>query len=230
MLTGATPAPIPPATLLTLTPNQPPSITSGQVQSFTLTAADTNGVALQNQLITLTVNGINQQTETLTTDGTGHVEFAYAGSPQVTGADQVQANTFVNGTLAYSNVVTVPWNSGTNQPPAVNAGTPQAIVLPAPAILNGTVTNDGLPSNTLTITWTTLSGPGAVTFDNANQASTAATFSAQGTYVLQLSASDGALTANSTVTITVQSNPNWTSGWIQSPADKSTVSGLVPRI
>src|SRR5260370_16131774 len=65
-------------------------------------------------------------------------------------------------------------------------------------------------------------------YDNPNHAATAARFTTSGTYVLQLSASDGVLTTNSTVTITVMVNPTWSSGWLASPLDKSTVTGQVP--
>ncbi len=66
--------------------------------------------------------------------------------------------------------------------------------VPAQAILSGTAIDDGLPNNTLTTTWTVVSGRGGITFDDANQSATAATLSVPGTYVLQLSASDGVLT------------------------------------
>ena len=61
-----------------------------------------------------------------------------------------------------------------NTPPVVNAGPDQSITLPASALLAGTATDDGLPNNTLTTTWSTVSGPGTVTFANANQLSTSA--------------------------------------------------------
>jgi hypothetical protein len=226
MLAGG--APIPAATLLTLTPNVVPSTAAGQVQSFNLAVADVNGVALSGLPVTVNVAGVNQQSRQLTTDGTGQVGFSYAGSPLLVGSDQIQATALVNGTQAYSNVVTVPWNSGTNQAPVVNAGSPQTITLPNVAILNGTVTDDGLPNNTLTIAWTMQSGPATVTFDNPNQAATAANFTTPGTYVLQLSASDSILTTNATVTITVNANATWNSGWIANPLNLSTVTGQVP--
>ena len=92
----------------------------------------------------------------------------------------------------------------TNQPPVVNAGADQAITLPATASLDGTVTDDGLPaSGTLTSTWSRTSGPGTVTFTNATAADTNATFSTAGTYVLRLTATDGALTAQDELTVTV---------------------------
>jgi PKD repeat protein len=73
--------------------------------------------------------------------------------------------------------------------------------------LSGTATDDGLPSGTLTTTWSKVSGPGTVTFGNVSATSTTASFSAAGTYVLQLAASDTALTSTSSVTITVNAAP-----------------------
>ena len=110
----------------------------------------------------------------------------------------------------------------------VNVGPPQTVNLPAPAILTGSAYDDGLPSNSLTVTWSLQSGPGTATFDNANKAATAATFSIAGKYVMQLTASDGALSSSSTVTITVEASANWYAGWLASPLDQSTVTGQVP--
>ena len=57
-----------------------------------------------------------------------------------------------------------------NAAPTVNAGTDQTITLPAGATLAGTASDDGLPAgSTLTTTWSKFSGPGTVTFGNANQ-------------------------------------------------------------
>ncbi len=169
-----------------------------QIEILNVSALATDAVAIANLPVTVTVAGVNPQTRALTTDGTGQVQFAYAGNP-IVGVDQIQASVIVNGVQINSNVVTVPWNNGTNQAPVVSGGPSQTIILPAQAILSGTATDDGLPNNTLTTTWTVISGPGAVTFDDANQPATAATFNVPGTYVLQLSAFDGALTTNSTV-------------------------------
>jgi hypothetical protein len=78
------------------------------------------------------------------------------------------------------------------------------VTQPAAATLSGTVTDDGLPAPpALTITWTRTSGPGTVTFANASAASTTATFSATGVYVLRLTASDGALSAFDEMQVTV---------------------------
>jgi len=92
-----------------------------------------------------------------------------------------------------------------NASPVVNAGADQAIVLPAGASLAGIVTDDGLPNppGAIGTTWTKVSGPGTATFINANAPSTSVTFSQSGSYVLRLTASDGAQSSSDDVTITV---------------------------
>jgi hypothetical protein len=69
--------------------------------------------------------------------------------------------------------------------------------------LNGTVSDDGLPTNTLTVSWSRLSGPGAVTFANPAAAVTTAAITVPGTYVLRLTSSDGLLSTSDDVTVTV---------------------------
>jgi hypothetical protein len=92
-----------------------------------------------------------------------------------------------------------------NQRPSVTAGANQTLTLPANAALNATVADDGLPSppGLLSCAWSKVSGPGTVTFANAAVPNTIASFSTNGTYVLQWSASDSALSSTATVTITV---------------------------
>lgn len=93
-----------------------------------------------------------------------------------------------------------------NLAPVVNAGpdlTTSVHNLPASVSLNGSASDDGLPNGSLTTSWSVLSGAGTVVFSNSNAPVTSATFSAEGLYVLQLSASDGQLTSADTVVITV---------------------------
>jgi Bacterial Ig domain/PA14 domain len=85
----------------------------------------------------------------------------------------------------------------------VNAGADLAITLPNTAVLDGTVTDDGLPSATVTTAWSTVSGPGTVIFGNAAAIDTSATFSLAGTYVLRLTANDSALSASDDVQVIV---------------------------
>ncbi len=102
--------------------------------------------------------------------------------------------------------MTIPGSGGpVNQAPVVNAGADQQVTLPATASLSGTASDDGLPAPpaTLTTTWSQLSGPGTVTFGNANSLSTTASFSAGGVYVLRLTASDSVSSSTDDVTITV---------------------------
>ncbi|HET8560606.1 MAG TPA: carbohydrate binding domain-containing protein [Marmoricola sp.] len=101
-----------------------------------------------------------------------------------------------------------PVNQAPNTAPVVSAGQDSTVSLPAAAILDGTVTDDGLPDppGFTTATWTQVSGPGAVTFADEHAVDTTATISATGTYVLRLSVSDGELTTADDVTITAVSN------------------------
>jgi predicted GH43/DUF377 family glycosyl hydrolase len=92
-----------------------------------------------------------------------------------------------------------------NRAPLVDAGRDQTIAFGATATLDGTVMDDDAPvplANVL-VTWTKQSGPGTVTFANANAIDTTATFSLPGTYVLALTASDTALSSMDPMLITV---------------------------
>jgi PKD repeat protein len=99
---------------------------------------------------------------------------------------------------------TISVNNNVNLAPAVSAGADQTVILPAVANMAGSVQDDGQPSGGLTIQWTVVSGPGAVTFADANEPATTASFSAAGTYVLRLTGNDGALSVSDDVQITVQ--------------------------
>src|SRR5207237_588187 len=115
-----------------------------------------------------------------------------------------------NGTMSQSTgwtwVPGAPFTGTTNTPPVVNAGPDAAVTLPATAALSGSASDDGIVSPLVT-TWTKTSGPGTVTFGNAALLATTATFSLQGAYVLRLTANDGALSSNDTMTVTVDSSP-----------------------
>ncbi|NLX22364.1 MAG: SUMF1/EgtB/PvdO family nonheme iron enzyme [Phycisphaerae bacterium] len=92
-----------------------------------------------------------------------------------------------------------------NQPPIVNVGPDQAVLLSNGASLTGTVTDDGLPNppGTVTTLWSKASGPGTVTFGNPADVATTASFSTVGHYILRLTASDSALQASDTLVVTV---------------------------
>ncbi len=92
-----------------------------------------------------------------------------------------------------------------NATPAVDAGPNQNTTISGSAALVGTVDDDGNPDppGAVDTTWSKFSGPGNVAFANAKSLATTATFSAIGTYVLRLTATDGQLTASDDVTVFV---------------------------
>ena len=91
-----------------------------------------------------------------------------------------------------------------NTAPVVNAGTDQTVSISVGASLDGSVSDDGLPTPALVTTaWSKFSGPGTVTFGDAALVDTTAAFSVDGVYVLRLTADDGELPAFDDVTITV---------------------------
>ncbi len=92
-----------------------------------------------------------------------------------------------------------------NLSPLVSAGPNQLVMLPASASLDGTVSDDGLPTpQQVTTAWTKISGPGTVTFENASSVDTRARFSVDGEYVLRLTASDGNRSRSDDVVIRVE--------------------------
>ncbi|MEP0843785.1 MAG: PKD domain-containing protein, partial [Phycisphaerae bacterium] len=92
-----------------------------------------------------------------------------------------------------------------NAAPSVDAGSDQAVMIAEGCTLRGTVSDDGQPGTpgTLTTLWSVVSGPGAVSFADAGSAQTTAGFAVPGEYVLRLTASDGALSADDTVKVYV---------------------------
>jgi Calcineurin-like phosphoesterase/PKD domain len=107
--------------------------------------------------------------------------------------------TFVAGAGGFTDTFSI-LQPGSNQPPAVDAGPDRVITQPNAAQLAGSVLDDGGP---VSVSWSVASGPGAVTFANPIAPATSATFSDPGTYVLRLSANDGATTATDETTVRV---------------------------
>ena len=87
-----------------------------------------------------------------------------------------------------------------NLAPVVFAGADQTVTLPATATLSGSVVDPDGPT-VGPVQWTKTSGPGAVVFANPASLNTTATFSAVGTYVLTLAASDGEASGTDSLTV-----------------------------
>jgi len=90
-----------------------------------------------------------------------------------------------------------------NQPPIVNAGADQSIMLPSVTSLAGNASDDGAPIALLITTWSQVSGPGTVTFGNASSLATTASYSDAGTYTLRLTANDSLLSTSDELIVNV---------------------------
>lgn len=96
----------------------------------------------------------------------------------------------------------------TNLPPVVSAGPDGTAIAGASRTLNGSASDDGQPTPSVLHTlWTLVTGSGTVTFGNNLLASTTATFSAAGNYLLRLTADDGLLSRSDDVSIIVSAAP-----------------------
>jgi len=155
-----------------------------------------------------------------TTNGdipTGLDNYIYdGGTVTLSSSVTLKAKAFKNGYFD-SAVATATYTI--NAGPSVYAG-PQQIITTSSTTLQGIVTDDGLIGGGTRFTnWSKISGPGTVTFGNANLTNSTATFGTDGIYVLQLRASDGQFTNSDMVTIAV--NPTL-SVTLTAPADGST--------
>ena len=94
---------------------------------------------------------------------------------------------------------------GTDLLPTVYAGDYQLVYGDGTASLDASVLDDGDEAQ-LTLTWSKVSGPGSVTFADESVAQTTAMLSVPGTYVLRLTADDGASQTHDDVTIKYELN------------------------
>ncbi len=90
-----------------------------------------------------------------------------------------------------------------NTAPTISVVAPSTVNTDVPTLLSASVVDDGLPDNTLTTEWSVVTSPGLLDIANAASTDTSVTFSTEGTYVLQLTASDGVLSLSELVTIDV---------------------------
>jgi RHS repeat-associated protein len=156
---------------------------------------------LGGRTVTFAATGANTANGSANTNAAGQAQFCYTGTSQ--GTDLLRASID-----SFSATASIQWLTDVpNQAPVVNAGADQTVNLPAPISLQGSATDDGLPSNTLNVTWSRVSGPGNVTFTTPSSLFTSATFSAAGVYVLRLTANDLVLTSTDEVQITVNPVP-----------------------
>jgi hypothetical protein len=137
--------------------------------------------------------------------------FTYIAKPVgVTGLQTFQGTVSFNGdqplSISPSDIdeATTP-PPPTNKAPTVFALGDISVTLPAEGNLSGSVTDDGLPYNILSTTWTMVSGPGTVVFGSPYQLITTVSFTSAGIYLFRLTASDGQLSGSADVTMVVNS-------------------------
>ena len=212
--------------------NTAPFVSAGADASVTLPALG----ALQGTVIDDNANtGTPLVVKWAKKSGPGSVSFGDAGSA-VTSASFSDVGTYVltlsadDGELSGQDDVIVSVSGLVNLPPSVSAGSDLSITMPVDSVaLQGSATDDGLPGGPLSYHWSKVSGPGSVTFADANVASTVATFSAEGAYVLQLSASDGLASGQSSLTVTVA--PNASNSAVKLGGTNASISlGAAPQL
>jgi len=187
--------------------NQPPAANAGPDQTVTLPGAASLAGAVNDDELP---EGRTLTAAWTKVSGPGAVGFSKPNEP-ATAATFSEAGVYVlrltagDSALTRSDDVSVTVHpSPVNLPPNVNAGPDQTVTLPAKAALAGAASDDRQPAGSaLALSWSKASGPGNVTFANAAAASTAATFSAAGDYVLRLTANDSALTTADEINIKV---------------------------
>jgi PKD repeat protein len=121
-----------------------------------------------------------------------------------------------------------------NTPPQITITPVATVTLPVLTVnLHATVTDDGAPYGIVSTVWSKVSDNCSVTFGDVNALNTTATFTTNGTYVLRLTASDGALSSSSSVTAVVNGPPEITSppaatNKLAQVDDRSVVAGYDP--
>lgn len=207
-------------------PNQAPVVSAGANQTIALpvTAALSGSVTDDGLPLGSTI-----ENKWSVVSGPGNVTFTSLGSPVTTASFsapgtyvlRLSANDTDRLTSADVTITVLP----PNQAPIVNAGADQLLAFPTAANLNGIATDDGYPvGSSLALTWSKVSGPGTVTFSAPNALATSASFSSSGSYVLRLTATDGALTTSDDVVITVNQAPVVSAGTEQTISLGQTVT------
>lgn len=95
-----------------------------------------------------------------------------------------------------------------NSAPMVNAGADTAITTGGSVLLNGAVTDDGLPRGELNVSWQQFSGPAIATIVNADTLTTEVKFVVKGNYIFELVVNDAELVSRDRVSVVVSDSVN----------------------
>ncbi|HLY82381.1 MAG TPA: hypothetical protein VKQ71_05315, partial [Acidimicrobiales bacterium] len=180
-------------------PNQAPTVNAGADITVTMPA---NGIALHGTVHDdgLPLGAILTTTWS-TQSGPAQASFTDAGSLTTTVSFPAPGTYVLQLAASDTQYTTTSTLTATvvpaNQPPVIaNLQAPATVPFAGSAHLSAIVTDDGLPvGSSVSVEWSQVTGPGSITFTSPNQTSTDASFgNAVGTFVLQLSATDGQLT------------------------------------
>ncbi len=104
--------------------------------------------------------------------------------------------------FAASNNPPFPW-SGTGKGYMADAGTDKVASVGVPIALSGTIEKNNTINPNIPVAWRKISGPGSVSFTAPNAYSTQATFSQNGTYILEFRGKDTELLASDKLFYTI---------------------------
>lgn len=110
-----------------------------------------------------------------------------------------------------------------NQKPEVDAGEDQSITLPGVATLTASATDDGMPSNQLTMAWTQTGGPVGASIQNPQQLQTQVEFTQAGTYMFELTVDDGDMSGSDQVTVIVSELGSFADVYVNFQPDAESV-------
>ncbi len=152
--------------------------------------------------VTVTISAAGGPVIRYTLDGSDPNQNSalYTGQFVLTTDTTVKARTYA-GDGSYSDVETAVFTINTslaNEAPQVDAGPGRILgMLGGSSQLDGTVSDPTLPypPGQVTASWSPVSGPGVVTFGDANSPTTSIAVSTAGHYILRLTATDGELAA-----------------------------------
>jgi RHS repeat-associated protein len=210
----------------TLLSVNPISATQGQQNvNVTITGQLTNFVQGTSSVsfggAGITVNSVTVASGTSLTANISLASSATAGTRTVTVTTGSEVDSLANAFTV---------QPAGNQPPVITIASTWSVVLPNSLTLTYSVADPGLiQGGTLTDTWSTVSGPAAVGFQNQTPTSITANFALAGSYVLQISATDTftQLTTTQNVTVTVTGTlPAPPTVSITSPTDGIPVTTL----
>ena len=209
---------------VTITANDPTaSEAAGNPGQFTITRTAPTNVALT---VNLTIAGTATNTTDYATvatsvafavnDVTKTINITPVDDGNTEGPEDVTislaSGSYDIGASSFDNVSII----DNDNPPTVFISSPNAqgplIAATNGVIVSAQVSDDGFPA-ALSTTWSCVSGPSVATIQSPNATTTAVTFSAPGTYVLRISATDTQFTVSDQTTVVV-GNGLVASNWI----------------